>query len=309
MMAELSETLTDRLAETLRTSVNDDGGWAYFQGKTSRLEPTCWAALALMDGGATTADRALAESALSRIAAWQGADGLLCDTPRAPANLSFNGLAAIVVQHALGTRRADGGSVQRLIGTLFAGISKTGGMRLKQSADSRQDNHLVGWAWNEGTFSWAEPTSWCLLALKKARNLPGVASAADRIDEAERLLADRCCRSGGWNYGNSNVLGRELSPYVPTTAVALLALQDRPALPEVVRSLEWLAGNWHRERSALASSLTLLAMRAHRVSPDDVERDLHSQLADSGPPANLASAALMLHALTGARHEHAGLQL
>ena len=96
------------------------------------------------------------------------------------------------------------------------------------------------------------------------------------------MLADRCCVSGGWNYGNSNVLGKELSPYVPTTAVALLALQDRPALPEVARSLEWLAANWHRERSALALSLTLLAMQAHRVSSETLNAPLRSTSAESG---------------------------
>ena len=98
------------------------------------------------------------------------------------------------------------------------------------------------------------------------------------------MLADRCCLSGGWNYGNSNVLGKELSPYVPTTAVALLALQDRPALPEVVRSLEWLAGNWHRERSALALSLTLLAMQRCTACPRTMSNaPCAATLADSGP--------------------------
>ena len=127
--------------------------------------------------------------------------------------------------------------------------------------------------------------------------------------EADRMLADRCCVSGGWNYGNSNVLGKELSPYVPTTAVALLALQDRTALTEVARSLDWLTANWQQERSALASSLALLAMQVHRVSSEDVERDVRSHVAESGLPANLAWAGLMLYALTGSRHEHAALTL
>ena len=123
-MTEQSDALTARLAGTLRSSVNGDGGWGYFPAKPSRLEPTCWAVLALLDSGVASADRALADAALSRIAAWQVAGGLLSDTPRAPANLAFNGLAAIVIQHALGARRADGGSLQRPIGTLLAGISK-----------------------------------------------------------------------------------------------------------------------------------------------------------------------------------------
>ena len=62
------------------------------------------------------------------------------------------------------------------------------------------------------TFSWVEPTSWCILALKKAAPDPTARETADRVIEAERMLADRCCLEGGWNYGNSNVLGKELHP-------------------------------------------------------------------------------------------------
>jgi len=91
--------------------------------------------------------------------------------------------------------------------------------------------------------------------------------------------------------------------------VALLALQNRPALPEVARSIDWLAGNWYREPSVLAASLTLLAMQANRMSTGDVERALDRQMAESGPPANLASAGLVLYALTGSRHEFAALVL
>ena len=228
--------------------------------------------------------------------------------PAAPPNLAFNGLAAIVMRRALATRRAGVPRQGQMADALLAGILTAGAVRYERSELQRQDNQLIGWPWNDGTFSWVEPTSWCLLACKTAG--PHFrAAAAVRIAEAERMLADRCCVSGGWNYGNSNVLGKELSPYVPTTALALLALQDRPALPEVVRSLEWLAGNWHRERSALASSLALLAMQAHRMSSEDVERALRSQVAESGPPTNLASAGLLLYALAGPRHEHAAILL
>jgi len=123
------------------------------------------------------------------------------------------------------------------------------------------------------------------------------------------MLADRCCLSGGWNYGNSNVLGKELFPYVSTTALALLALQDRRELPEVVRSFAWLAGNWQREPSALASSLTLIAMRGHQRPADDIQRAVCAYVGEAGVPANLAWNALALYALTGSRHEHAALAL
>ena len=33
----------------------------------------------------------------------------------------------------------------------------------------RQDGSLQAWSWVDGTFSWVEPTAWCLLLLKKWR--------------------------------------------------------------------------------------------------------------------------------------------
>ena len=121
------------------------------------------------------------------------------------------------------------------------------------------------------------------------------------------MLADRCCVSGGWNAGNSNMLGKELLPYVPTSALALLALQDRRELPEVARSVVWLTANWQREPSPLALSLTKIAMSLHRQSPDGVERALRVHLASAGPAANIATRAVSLYASSGSRHEYAAL--
>ena len=45
-MNSVEQVLQHQLLETR----NGDGGWGYEPGRTSRLEPTCWALLAL--GGA-----------------------------------------------------------------------------------------------------------------------------------------------------------------------------------------------------------------------------------------------------------------
>ena len=160
----------------------------------------------------------------------------------------------------------------------------------------------MAWPWHEGTSSWVEPTAWCMLALKKATQTPVKPETTARITEAERMLVDRCCLSGGWNSGNSNMLGKELIPYVPCSALALLALQDRRALPEVVRSRAWLAANWQREPSAMAMSLALIALNVYREPTDELERVLVAHLATAGPPDNLAVRALTLYALSGRRH-------
>ena len=307
-MTESSEALTKALAEVLRSSVNRDGGWGYFPGKASRLEPTCWAALALRDVSATAADTALVQAALVRIAAWQRADGLLFDVSAAPANLAFNGLAAVVLRHTLVAKRANEGGHDQAVAKLLSAITRFAGVSQGQNKNLRQDNGLVGWPWVDGTFSWVEPTAWCLLALKKASAQPSQANAA-RIAEGDRMLADRCCLDGGWNYGNANVLGKELQPYVQTSALALCALQDRRALLEVARSLGWLTANWQREPSAAALSLALMAMRVHRQPTDGPERALHAHLAAAGLPANLATCASTLYALNGTRDGYSALAL
>jgi len=308
-MAEVADTLQTQLADAVRSSANGDGGWGYLSGKATRLEPTCWALLALTVADRGRADDGRDESALALFAAWQGESGLLSDTPGAFPNFAFNGLAAIAIHPMMSTRHWEPGQSKPGLEALRSAIQAGAGVRFGRSWVSRQDNELAGWPWHDGTSSWVEPTAWCALALKKTAPAPIEASAAARVAEAERMLADRCCHEGGWNYGNSNMLGKELLPYVPTSALALLALQDHPAQPEVVRGLSWLAANWRRESSTLALPLALIAMSVYRESTDEIERSLRACLAAAGPPDNLAARALALYALTGRRHGYAALSL
>ena len=171
------EAVTARLATTLRSSVNGDGGWGFVPGRTSRLEPTCWAVLALLDGGATPEDDARVDAALAKMAGWQRGDGLLSDMPAAPSNLAFNGLASVVIHRALATHRAAMPRQAPKADRLLSGILATKGVRLERSEHQRQDSQLMGWPWNDRAFSWVEPTSWCLLGLKKAAAGPFRAGA------------------------------------------------------------------------------------------------------------------------------------
>ena len=84
-----------RLIELLRSSVNTDGGWGYSTGKASRPEPTSWALLALLDAGTVETDGDFVSRAVTLLATWQSEGGLLSDTPGAPPNFGFNGLAAL----------------------------------------------------------------------------------------------------------------------------------------------------------------------------------------------------------------------
>jgi hypothetical protein len=222
------------LKDALLRLRNDDGAWAYYAGRRSRLEPTCWALL----GAGATADTSLLDR-------WPVVDGLLAEPAAGPPNLAFNALAVLMPGHHAGRwRLAD-----RLV--------RTFGEVIPPMAELRQDHSLRGWPWIPGTFSWVEPTAWCTLALKKWRS---DAAARARIDEAESVLRDRTCAGGGWNYGNSAVYGQDLAPHVPPTAAGLLALQDQPADPIAVAAADILERQAPREASTTALALSVLAL-------------------------------------------------
>jgi hypothetical protein len=291
--------VTAQLRETLRGAANPGGGWPYYAGKRSRIEPTCWALLALA-GIADDASEWLrfAGSHMEWLARTQRADGLLVDATDAPANFTSNGLAVCVLAH-LGPA---GPSVARLVDALIAakGISVN-------EPDPRQDNTLQGWPWLPDTFSWLEPTAWCLLALKKTGRQSRGATA--RIEEGNRLIVNRVCESGGWNYGNASVVGQDLRPYVPTTAIALLALQDQPHVPAVERSVAWLRGARVKEPSASALALACIALRAHDLPVEDVEARLAADVDRAERVGNLQALAMMLCALSASAHAVKSLRL
>ena len=123
------------------------------------------------------------------------------------------------------------------------------------------DSALVGWPWTEGTFSWVEPTAYAVLALRAVS--PRSAAAAARIDEGERLILDRVCSDGGWNYGNRRVLGEDLWSYPDTTALALLALGRGRDGTVVTKGLAALETMLEANQSGLATALGALALAAH----------------------------------------------
>ena len=287
----------DDLGGDLRAAVlaarNADGGWGYHPGKASRLEPTCWAlvALARYDHRATDVDVLLK---------WPTDRQWLADVAGAPANISFNGLAALLL-----LEQPNGASGAQLLGRL---ILSEKGMRLEQSTVFRQDNSLQAWPWVDGTFSWVEPTCWCLLLMKKLRRQLG-AEADQRIGVAEAMLRDRACKDGGWNYGSSNVYGQELFPYVSTTALGLMAMQDRPTDPIVTRAVQRLETGYGAEPTPMALALTVIALGAHARPSDAPLALLKKRLAMPDAESSTLSHAMSLYALTDTPDGHSIFRL
>jgi len=235
---------------------------------------------------------------LQWLARTQRADGLLVDAADAPVNFTSNGLAACTLAHLYAlapSALAISANLTRLVDALIAvkGISVN-------DPDPRQDNRLQGWPWMADTFSWLEPTALCVLALKKAGKEKR--GAAARIDEADKLIANRVCEAGGWNYGNASVVGQDLRPYVPTTAIALIATQDRRQSPTVERSVTWLRDARLKEQSATALSLAALALRVYGLPVEDVDARLAEDVDRAMRLGNVQALAMMLYALTAQTH-------
>jgi len=279
------------LASILTAEANKGGGWGYYPGNASRIEPTCWAMLALANGKVVDGDAHLAF-----LAGCQRRDGLFSDRPDLPPNLSWTALAFLTLS-ALSASRA----INDVCARLLEAIAKTSGVELANSSITRQNNKLKGWPWITDTFSWVEPTSWCLLALKRAVRLsPERATAAvrGRIADGEALLVDRVCESGGWNFGNSNAFGTNLPAHVPTSAIGLLALQDKRDLPAVRRSLAFVEEHWKRELSGGALALSLLCLKIYGRPTSEVEAAIAEQWQHTRFLGNLATTSMVRCALT-----------
>jgi len=273
---------------------NQDGGWGYASAKSSRVEPTCWSLLAMARLGGRPID-------LEVLLRWKRQDGWFVDVPGAPVNYAFNALAALT----LSAHKEGAAHALRIASQLL----EVRGVKFAQGKEIRQDNSLQAWSWIDATFSWVEPTTMCVLLIKKLRaNLPA-AAANDRIDIAERMLLDRACAAGGWNYGGSNVYGQELFPYVPTTALGLLAMQDRAKDPTVQRAHQWLQKDALTEPSAQALSLALVALSAFRSPAPALEQALRKHLTDKSSNIGVMGLATALYALTRSPNGEAAFAL
>jgi len=246
--------------DILRRSQNPDGGWSYYTGKQSWLEPTFYGALVLH--GDPAADRAWA-----LIKSWQQPDGSW--PPTAGAAISGWGTAlCLTLAHIRG--EVDGSFLKGL-----AYLLKTAGTEseLWRRAlakigliDPGRNLSLKGWPWKEGTSSWVEPTAHTLIALKKAYALLPAPELTERIHSGEALLLDVRCKDGGWNYGSPWTLGEDQRSYPETTALALLGLQGRA---EAASSVD-LAKSWLRDTpSSMARAWITIALRLHGVAVPD----------------------------------------
>lgn len=219
--------LQTRLA-FLRSSQNKDGGWGYFPGKGSWLEPTAWALLAC-EGRVEW--RAAFDRGWRLVRSWQRPDGAWRTGAHVP---DAHWATALAVRLHCATGLWDEGFRNGVKWLLEITGAESGPVfRLAHLLRPRiveLDPSRKGWPWRPGSSSWIEPTAHTIMALKHAAPHYRNPDLHGRIAGGEQMLLDRRCRDGGWNYGNRRVLGADLPSHPESTALALLALKGPPAL-------------------------------------------------------------------------------
>ncbi len=258
--------------EFLRASQNPDGGWGYFPGKKSWMEPTTYAMLSLH--GTPGSDASL-NRAWQLVCSWQLPDGSV----RPGAGIEGG---TWVTAHAVTLACVRGvydSNVSRAVDWMLhvAGAEHNPAMRVASyfhMLKTKLDVSHEGWPWRDGNASWIEPTAHTLVALKKVAKNYHAAELQHRVREGEELLFARRCSDGGWNCGNPNVLNFDLPSYPETTGVALVGLKGRSAA-ELAKPLEVARRFRSETKSSLAKAWLAIALRCHGENPDpppDAER-------------------------------------
>ena len=250
--------------DALRSAQNSDGGWGYFPAKESWLEPTAYAAMALMGEAAS-------ERAWKLLSSWQLPDGSW--KPSDKVSISSWGTSLCVTIASARNEWSDAArkGVDWLLGSSGVESNLVNVIAAKIGLLKGERNlSLKAWPWKPGTSGWVEPTAHALVALKKVSLQWPSPELSERVRTGEAQLADVRSRDGGWNYGSPAALGVDLPSYPETTALALLGLQGKQGLQGAFD----LAWRMMRDTpSPLARAWLVTAMRLHGMTPPEPTGD------------------------------------
>jgi len=255
----------------LLARTHHDGLWSYTPGQEPSLEATAWASIAL------SGREPVCELAAERLIGCQNDDGGWPTTPNSGAPSDWNSALALLC-----LRLAEPHLSERLQGSLarvyaagidfmlssrgvFHGLSDLASL-VQLGIVLLSPGSPCGFPWDPGTYYWTEPTGYGILALKPhARGKSGGRSEelATQLHRAEEFLLEHACRKGGWNHGNFVSLGKNVPAYPPTTAIALIALQDRAAAGQVAGGLAYLEGAAPGLETVMSLALAILALDSY----------------------------------------------
>jgi len=273
--------MLDQAAKLLRQTQNPDGGWGAIAGKQSNTESTALGLLALR-----SLDDSRENSVLEKAEQW------LANTQNPDGSWSYGaGLKAPSWSTALGVMALSDSSVEaeplvRAGNWILAQEGSKPGILAKlilalsfQKKAVHLNDDLVGWSWTPGSFSWVEPTSYCLIALKKIKSRLSAKAVQERVDQAELMIYDRMCEGGGWNYGNAAVYGDPLWPYPDITALALIALQDHKERNDNRVSLRALSKMAETTDSGLALGWATICLSVYGEDISELRKRLDQKFA------------------------------
>ncbi|MET0643586.1 MAG: prenyltransferase/squalene oxidase repeat-containing protein [Candidatus Binatia bacterium] len=245
---------------------NEDGGWGAVKGKRSNTESTSFVLMALKSLEGNPFDRQTT-AGLKWLLQRQKDDGSWSLNDASKQSSWTTPIAALALlsfqdqrDHALRAAKwilTQEGRKPGWVATLLFRLSL-----LKKITEL--DPYLSGWSWTAGAFSWVEPTSYSLMTLKKLKRSLDGTNCEERIRQGEMLIYDRMCENGGWNYGNSRVLGEALWPYPDVTAVALIALQDQAMSETNQKSLRALDAMLREAGSGTALGWGILCLTLYK---------------------------------------------
>jgi len=254
-MAEEGSDWIDRACRRLLSWQTSAGGFGYRPEASPYVEPTALAVLALgaaRERHGMEADRA-ARSAARWLTTLQQPDGSVGLSEAHPQPAWGTALAT------LAWRSVDDHAAER--SAALAWLANQRGVQIEDpDGVSGHDDSIEGWPWVDATSPWLEPTAWAVLALDD------LASARERVRHGVDLLLDRAVPGGGWNYGNTTVLGTTLHARPAPSGLALMALasQDVSEEARIVAGLEFLASALPATRAPQSLGLGLLGWSAWR---------------------------------------------
>ena len=284
------------VAQCLRKRRTLEGGFVAAPGVAANTESTALAGIVLGAHGEQ------GRAALAWLLARQRPDGAFPLTDEVPEASWASSWALFALASGAASREALERGTRWLVereGARPSLLARALGAVTGQQRRLEQDLSLRGWPWHDAAASWAEPTAGALLALRRLASLVEVAGARARIEEGERLLWDRMCEDGGWNYGNRRVLGEALEPFPDTTALVLMALQGSPRHDLLERSFAALERLLAGRASSLSLALGALAADLHGRDAAPLRERLSQRIAQRGPPEETRALAFACLALAG----------
>jgi hypothetical protein len=248
-----TEGMIAATVNTIRDRFLPKGGFAMYPKESFRPDASAWAVMALE---ASNNNRDLTIPACRRLSKSQLSDGRIPVIEGHPESYWPTSLAL------LAWKKVPGFEGEAELAARFL-LTTTGKHWLKQKdAVFDHDTSIKGWPWVENTHSWIEPTSLTVLALKAYGY-----GKHERVLEAIRMIFDRQLPSGGWNYGNTIVFGKELPPIPECTGHALCALAGNTE-PDVIKlSIDYLNREARKIRTPLALSWSIFGLTAWLKQP------------------------------------------